>query len=125
VQVLLSVNENQVSLSFVDNGIGISHDVLPKLCQPFVQAENSISRSYEGAGLGLSLVAGFVELHGGKIDITSEISKGTCVTISLPRHYQAETSQGETEAQSNQLQSNDIEHAIVEGHAMGSAGNAA
>jgi len=91
VRVFLNANDDQVTLSFVDNGIGISRDVLPKLCQPFVQAETNNDRSYEGTGLGLSLVAGFVELHGGKMDITSEVSKGTCVTISIPCHYLRDT----------------------------------
>jgi two-component system, cell cycle sensor histidine kinase DivJ len=125
VQVILSANEDQISLSFVDNGIGISRDVIPKLCQPFVQAENSMSRSYEGAGLGLSLVAGFVELHGGIIDITSEISKGTCVTISIPRHFQAGIAKVEAETQLNKMQSKDIEQVVAGGRAIRSAGNAA
>jgi len=125
VRVILKASENQVSLSFVDNGIGISSDVIPKLCQPFVQAENSMSRSYEGTGLGLSLVAGFVELHDGTIDITSEISKGTCVTVSIPRHCQAEISKNEAETPANQMRSRDIEPGVADERAIRSAGNAA
>ncbi len=125
VRVFLSADKEQVSLSFVDYGIGISPEVIPKLCQPFVQAENSMSRSYEGAGLGLSLVAGFVGLHGGKINISSEISQGTCVTIRIPRHCQAGIAKVEAERQSNQMQSKDIEHGGAGGRTIRSAGNAA
>lgn len=96
VKVFLNANDEQVTLSFEDNGIGIFHDIIPTLCQPFVQAENNKNRSYEGTGLGLSLVAGFVDLHGGKLDITSEVSKGTCVTLSIPRHYQEQNVENET-----------------------------
>ena len=96
VRVFLNSNSSRITLSVMDNGIGISPEVIPKLCQPFVQAESSNSRTYDGAGLGLSLVAGFVELHGGKINIASEVSKGTCVTISIPRHYQVKNSNSKT-----------------------------
>ncbi len=96
VRVFLKTTAAQVTLSVMDNGIGISPEVIPKLCQPFVQADSSNSRSYEGAGLGLSLVSGFVELHGGKINIASEPAKGTCVTITIPRHRHDQNSQTET-----------------------------
>jgi len=89
VLVLMNASESQITLSFVDNGIGISSEVIPKLCQPFVQADRSNNRNYEGTGLGLSLVSGYVELHGGNMNISSELSKGTCVTIFMPRHNQA------------------------------------
>jgi len=95
VRVFLKANSSQITLSVMDNGIGISPEVIPKLCQPFVQAESSNSRSYEGAGLGLSLVAGFVELHGGRMNISSELAKGTCVTITIPRLGQDQNSQTE------------------------------
>ncbi len=113
VRLLLRASEDQITLSFVDNGIGISHEALPMLCQPFVQVESSKSRSYEGTGLGLSLVAGFVELHGGKMDITSEISKGTCVTISLPRHCQTDKLQVEEKIVPDQRQPIDAAHSSV------------
>jgi cell cycle sensor histidine kinase DivJ len=100
VRVFLKANSTQITLSVMDNGIGISAEVIPKLCQPFVQAESSNSRSYEGAGLGLSLVAGLVELHGGKMNIASELAKGTCVTITIPRHHQDQNSQTDAEFES-------------------------
>lgn len=68
-----------------DTGIGIPSDILPRLCTPFVQAENGLDRKHEGTGLGLSVVKGLVELHHGTLDIESSIGRGTDVTVVLPR----------------------------------------
>ncbi len=67
-----------------DTGIGISKEDLPRLGQPFVQAESSYSRNYEGTGLGLSVVRGLVDLHQGSFEMTSELGVGTTVCITLP-----------------------------------------
>ncbi|MEM7567286.1 MAG: ATP-binding protein, partial [Pseudomonadota bacterium] len=67
-----------------DTGIGISKEDLPRLGQPFVQAETSYSRRYEGTGLGLSVVRGLVELHQGSFELASDLGVGTTVTITLP-----------------------------------------
>lgn len=74
-----------------DNGIGISEGDLPKLGNPFVQADNSYDRSYEGAGLGLSVVKGLARLHGGTLDIQSTLGGGTTVSITLPLDATCET----------------------------------
>ncbi len=73
-----------VVLAVADNGIGISEHDLAKLGNPFVQADTSYDRSYEGAGLGLSVVKGLARLHGGKLEIASKLGQGTTATISLP-----------------------------------------
>jgi cell cycle sensor histidine kinase DivJ len=73
-----------VLLSVSDNGIGIAEADLPKLGKPFVQANNSYDRSYDGAGLGLSVVKGLTKLHGGKLELTSTLGSGTTVSIILP-----------------------------------------
>jgi signal transduction histidine kinase len=52
--------------------------------QPFEQVESSLSRSHNGTGLGLPLTAAMMELHGGSIEIESEIEHGTAVTICFP-----------------------------------------
>lgn len=72
-------------LSVADNGIGIPSDVLPRITNPFVQADNGLDRHHEGTGLGLSVVKGLVELHGGAITIESKVGDGTRVAISLPQ----------------------------------------
>ena len=77
-----------VEFSVADDGIGISENDLPKLGNPFVQADSSYDRNYEGAGLGLSVVKGLAHLHGGTMSIESKLGGGTTVTISLPLDIQ-------------------------------------
>ena len=67
-----------------DTGIGISPQDLPRLGTPFMQAESAYSRRFDGAGLGLSVVKGLVQLHGGRLEIASELGKGTQVSVCLP-----------------------------------------
>jgi two-component system, cell cycle sensor histidine kinase DivJ len=67
-----------------DTGIGIRQEDLGRLGRPFTQVRNDYTREYEGAGLGLSLVKGLVELHQGSMMIESAPGEGTVVTISLP-----------------------------------------
>ena len=76
--------DGNVQFSVADNGIGIAEQDLPKLGKPFVQANNSYDRSYDGAGLGLSVVNGLARLHGGQLELTSAIGEGTVATIVLP-----------------------------------------
>jgi cell cycle sensor histidine kinase DivJ len=77
------VGEN-VELVVADNGIGIAEQDLARLGKPFVQANNSYDRSYDGAGLGLSVVKGLARLHGGRLELTSLLGEGTTATIVLP-----------------------------------------
>jgi two-component system, cell cycle sensor histidine kinase DivJ len=67
-----------------DHGIGIAKTDLPRLGNPFVQAESGYDRRHEGSGLGLSVVKGLAALHGGQMSIASELGQGTEVTVSLP-----------------------------------------
>lgn len=67
-----------------DTGIGISHDDLKRLGQPFTQVQNDYTRQFEGTGLGLSLVKGLVVLHGGTMTIESAPGEGTTVTVTVP-----------------------------------------
>ncbi len=71
-------------LSVHDTGIGIREDQIPFLFDRFRQAEGSVNRSYEGSGLGLSLVKELVNLHGGDITVISDYGYGTTFTISIP-----------------------------------------
>jgi cell cycle sensor histidine kinase DivJ len=67
-----------------DHGSGIAPELLSKLGQPFVQADDEYSRRHEGAGLGLCIVNGLVKLHGGSIAVDSLEKQGTTITVSLP-----------------------------------------
>ena len=84
VRVSAKVVDRNVVLSVADNGIGIAEADLPKLGKPFVQANNSYDRSYDGAGLGLSVVKGLAKLHGGVLELTSTLGSGTTASILLP-----------------------------------------
>ncbi len=67
-----------------DTGIGISGEGMARLFKPFVQLDSSLSRRYEGTGLGLSLVARMAAMHGGSVTVESELGKGSRFTITLP-----------------------------------------
>jgi signal transduction histidine kinase/DNA-binding response OmpR family regulator len=68
-----------------DRGAGIDPQMLPRVFEPFSQADRSLDRSRGGLGLGLTLVKGLVELHGGKVQVKSAgLGKGTEVVIRLP-----------------------------------------
>jgi two-component system, cell cycle sensor histidine kinase DivJ len=84
VRVSARVEGESVELAVADNGIGIAEADLPKLGNPFVQANNSYDRSYDGAGLGLSVVKGLARLHGGQLELASTLGQGTTATILLP-----------------------------------------
>jgi signal transduction histidine kinase len=68
----------------VDTGIGIDARDIPKVLAPFGQVEVTSSRRHGGTGLGLSLTKSLIELHGGSLDLQSEIGAGTTVTVRFP-----------------------------------------
>jgi signal transduction histidine kinase/CheY-like chemotaxis protein/CHASE3 domain sensor protein len=67
-----------------DSGIGIAPDGILRLFQPFVQIDSSLSREYEGTGLGLMMVKRLVELHGGGLMLRSTPNAGTTFAVWLP-----------------------------------------
>ena len=73
-----------IGIIISDTGIGISADDLRKVFAPFEQADSSLTRRYEGTGLGLSLVKALVELHQGRVLLRSTPGQGTDVTVWLP-----------------------------------------
>ena len=70
--------------SISDTGIGIAPENIPKLFQPFIQIDSALNRKYEGTGLGLALVKQIVDLHGGKVSLTSELGVGSCFVVDIP-----------------------------------------
>lgn len=68
-----------------DNGPGIEPSFLTHIFEPFRQGEEVYSRRYGGVGLGLSIVKGLVELHGGEIRVASSLGAGAEFTVTLPR----------------------------------------
>jgi signal transduction histidine kinase len=67
-----------------DTGIGIDQKDMHVALAPFGQIDSQFTRKYEGTGLGLPIVRGIVELHGGTIEIDSEPSRGTSVIVRFP-----------------------------------------
>ena len=71
-------------LQIADTGIGIALADIPKALAPFSQIDSNLSRKYEGTGLGLPLTKALAELHGGSLDLQSEVDVGTTVTVRFP-----------------------------------------
>jgi len=71
-------------LTVEDTGVGIGEDDLPRLGEAFFQARSSYDRRHDGAGLGLSIVKGLVDLHDGEMSIKSLLGEGTRVTVRMP-----------------------------------------
>jgi signal transduction histidine kinase len=75
---------DSVEISVKDTGIGIESDFLDVIFERFKQVDKSLSRNAEGSGIGLCLVKSIVELHGGRVNLESELGKGSKFTIELP-----------------------------------------
>jgi two-component system CheB/CheR fusion protein len=76
---------HQVVVRVCDTGAGIPKEILPHLFEPFMQADHTLARSRGGLGLGLAMVKGLVELHGGEVSAHSEgIGKGAEFTVRFP-----------------------------------------
>jgi signal transduction histidine kinase len=73
-----------IRFSVEDDGLGIDVEDIGKLFQPFVQLDASLTRRYEGSGLGLHLSRQLVELHGGGIWVESELGKGSTFSFIIP-----------------------------------------
>jgi signal transduction histidine kinase len=73
-----------VEISVTDTGIGIAEEDQPKVFEEFRQVGGDYARKSEGTGLGLTLAKKFVELHGGRIWVESEVGKGSTFIFTLP-----------------------------------------
>ena len=76
--------EDGYVLQITDTGIGIALADIPKALSAFQQIDSDLNRKYEGSGLGLPLTKSLVELHGGSLDMQSEVGVGTTVTVRFP-----------------------------------------
>lgn len=84
VTVSLAQTPDFMLVSVADQGIGIPREKLEEVLKPFGQVQDPRINGGQGTGLGLPLAASMVELHGGKLNITSKPDQGTTVTFSLP-----------------------------------------
>jgi signal transduction histidine kinase len=74
-----------LAITVADTGIGIAPEDLQRVLEPFGQVDSSLSRLHQGTGLGLPLVKAIMGLHGGTLDLKSEVGVGTTVTVVFPR----------------------------------------
>ncbi|MFQ5775317.1 MAG: GAF domain-containing sensor histidine kinase [Kiloniellaceae bacterium] len=77
--------DGRLAISISDNGSGIPLEDQQRIFRPFVQADSGLNRKFDGTGLGLPLTKAMAELHGGSLDLVSEVGKGTTVTVRFPR----------------------------------------
>jgi signal transduction histidine kinase len=84
--------EDRCRIAVQDTGIGMAPESIPVALAPFGQVDSSRARKYEGTGLGLPLAKRYMELLGGALEIASDLSKGTAVTLVLPRGTRARAS---------------------------------
>ena len=76
---------DELSISVVDTGIGIAPSDQEKVFEDFQQADNSPTRQYSGAGLGLSICRRLADMMDGRITLQSQVGKGSTFTLILPR----------------------------------------
>lgn len=76
--------EGGIELRVIDTGIGIAEQDLERVFQPFVQLDSSLSRRYQGSGLGLFLSRALAQAHGGSLHLESTPGQGTTAVLRLP-----------------------------------------
>lgn len=76
--------DKYLKISVINNGEGIDKENLEKVFDRYYQVNNVQNRNVEGTGIGLALVKSFVELHNGKVEVTSEPNVETCFNVILP-----------------------------------------
>lgn len=84
-EIKLSENDEQITISVKDTGIGIPKDSLPRIFERFYRVDKSHSKKIGGTGLGLSIVKHGAALHGGFVSAESCEGSGTTITITLPK----------------------------------------
>jgi two-component system NtrC family sensor kinase len=80
IEARLSNDQSEIKIQVRDDGAGIAPDVLPQIFEPFLTTKES----GHGVGLGLAISRGIVERHNGRIEVQSELGRGTTFTITLP-----------------------------------------
>jgi signal transduction histidine kinase len=84
ISILASVSKGEMRLSVEDNGVGIPEDQQEHMFQQFVRLDNELSIAVGGTGIGLYVVKNIVDLHDGRVEVTSQVGKGSKFTLILP-----------------------------------------
>jgi PAS domain S-box-containing protein len=85
IRVAVRAADDRVELVVADTGTGIVSAELPHVFERFHRVQNARARTHEGTGIGLALVMELVTLHGGTVDVTSQVDRGTTFTVSVPK----------------------------------------
>ena len=88
VTVRAEVADDTVAIIVCDTGIGMSEDEIEESMKPFRQVDNSMTRHFEGTGLGLPLSKSLIEKQNGTLKLTSEPECGTQATVVVPRYFE-------------------------------------
>lgn len=91
-QIIIVIKEvnDMIEIQISDNGIGIPKHKLESIFDRFKQVDNNIIRRGEGSGIGLYLVKSLVDMHGGDIQVDSELDEGTTFKIKIPNSINSE-----------------------------------
>ncbi len=84
ITVSLQWANDHIEFAVKDTGIGIPVEEIPHLFERFHRVKGSQGRTFEGSGIGLSLVQELVQMHGGTVQVTSILGAGSCFTVSIP-----------------------------------------
>jgi len=84
VALHVEFDDQTVLVHVIDTGIGIPEDQLEKVFDEFIQVDGSFSRKFQGSGLGLAIAKKLMHLLGGKINVSSELGKGSVFTVFIP-----------------------------------------
>lgn len=84
IELHQDITGGQAQITIWDQGIGIASNDMNRLFQPFVQLEHSLTRRYEGAGIGLSIASRLAQLMGGQISVESAPQEGSRFKVTLP-----------------------------------------
>ncbi|SAK73439.1 two-component regulator histidine sensor kinase [Caballeronia glebae] len=103
IDVHFARTEERLDISVIDTGPGISREQLPLIFQEFTQLDSSSTRRFDGAGMGLAVVRGLVDLLDGKIEVSSEVGQGAAFRVSLPAVAARHVPEREPEADAPEL----------------------
>lgn len=84
-RIIISIDSNNQQVTITDYGIGMDQENIDKIFEPFYMIDKSRTRSENGAGLGLALCTKIAEFHHIKIDVMSELNKGTSIVLTFTK----------------------------------------
>lgn len=118
VNVDLVTEESWLTIVVSDTGIGMDDARIEQLFSPFIQADSSITRTYGGTGLGLTITKHLVELMNGKIEVKSQLNVGSSFTIRLPLRSKLSSEKAEVEPEVKAPQSDKAEPILSNNHIL-------